>query len=124
MSYLSRNDIKVKVKIVNLGNLYARATVIFFETIETHGWRLMKSTKTHPIFGEEIWIQSPSFKTNKGWKEIVYINDRKTWELVHEMIFDAYHMLRSKEEGIEGTKTNSEQHKPKEEDENFDDIPF
>lgn len=91
----------------------------------------------HPIFGEEIWIQSPSFKTGKIdhlgkpiWKEIVFINDRKTWELVHEMIFDAYHMARSKKEGLEGAQNRAEGGKTNgldvvnNEEVNPNDIPF
>lgn len=139
MSYISRSDIEVKVNLVNSGNIVARASVIFFNTLETHGWRVMRSSKMHPVFGEEIWIQSPSFKTGKldrfgkpVWKEIVYISDRKTWELVHEMIYDAYNMARSKKDGLDGVqnedKPDDEEIKKSQvnqtEEVNPDDIPF
>lgn len=136
MSYISRNDIEVKVQIINSGNLVARATVILFDVWEEHGWRIMKSIKTHPTFGEEIWIQAPCFKTTnkkgeKVWKEITYISNKPTWELVHEMIYDAYHMARSKKEGLDGveSKENSENEKSQivqnqSEEVNPDDIPF
>lgn len=108
MTLLNRDDIEVKVKILNADNLIARVTVIFFSCVETHGWRIMKSTKTHPIFQENIWIQPPCFKapkTKSGWKEIVYINHKNTFEFIQSMIYDAYHMLRSKEEELESIKT-------------------
>ncbi|OGK25283.1 hypothetical protein A3A46_03710 [Candidatus Roizmanbacteria bacterium RIFCSPLOWO2_01_FULL_37_13] len=129
MTYLSRSDIKINVKILNSGNLIARATVILFDVWEIHGWRIMKSTKMHPNFGENLWIQAPCYKTTKGWKEIVYINDRKTYDLVHEMIYDAYHMARSKKEGLESidTKESSKEKQNlevKNENINPDDIPI
>ena len=122
MSCLSRNDIKVKVKLLNSANLLARATVILFDCWEEHGWRVMKSTKMHPRFGEEVWIQGPSYKTVLGWKEIVFINDLDTWELVHEMIYDAFHMARSKKEGQEGLQSKSKD--STNEEVNPDEIPF
>ena len=131
MSYLSRDDIRIQVKIINSKNLLARATVILFGIWEEHGWRVMKSTKMHPQFGEEIWIQAPSYKTIKGRKEIVFINDRKTYDMVMEMIFDAYHMARSKKEGIEGAQNHVDGEETNElvvnteaEEVNPDDIPF
>jgi hypothetical protein len=134
MSLIGRDDIKVKVVITNSGVLIARATVILFNVWEEHGWRIMKSTKEHPNFRESVWIQAPCFKTtnNKGesvWKEIVYINDKPTWEFVQEMIYDAYFMARSKKEGADGVKgiENPEIVKGEEppiiEDQNKEEIP-
>jgi hypothetical protein len=125
MSYLGLNDIKVKVTLGGKEPMLARATVIFFEAIETHGWRVMTSEHEHPQFGEYLWIQAPSFKTFKNWKEIVYIPDKKTWEMVNECIYDAFCMARSKKTGIEGMEKAE---KPKDisagEEVNPDDIPF
>jgi len=85
----------------------------------------MKSTKMHERFGEYLWVQGPRIPwSKKAYKEIVYINDKRTWELIHEMIYDAYSMKRSNkddEEVIQGKEsvesTNSEEVNP-------DDIPF
>jgi len=120
MTYLSRDDIKVKTVIVNSGSLVARATVTLFDVWEEHGWRIMKSTKAHPTFGESIWIYPPAYQTTdskgkKVWKDIVYVSDRSTWELVHEMIYDAYCMNRSRKEGLAGVESQ-------ENSENIDEI--
>ena len=129
--YINRSDITVKVVVIDSGILLARATVVLFGGWEEHGWRIMKSTKTHPTFGEELWIQAPCFQTTdkkgqKAWKEIVYIEDRPTWELVQEAIYDAYHMARSKKAGLAGVES-AEVEKPQviqREEINQDDIPF
>lgn len=125
MSYLSRDDIQVRIVIKDTDKYLCQATVIFFGVIETHGWRVMKSTKMHERFGEYLWVQGPRIPwSKKAYKEIVYINDKRTWELIHEMIYDAYSMKRSNkddEEVIQGKEsvesTNSEEVNP-------DDIPF
>ena len=125
MRYLSLNDIKVKVTLGGKEPMLARATVILFEVIETHGWRVMTSTKEHPQFGEYLWIQAPSFKTFKGYKEIVYISDKRTWELVNEHIYDAFCMARSKKAGTEGMNAAEKQESTDSGEEvNPDDIPF
>lgn len=125
MSYIHRDNIEIRIKLGDTKSYLARATVIFFGCIETHGWRVMESTKMHPQFGEHIWIQAPSIKAGPKWKEIVYISDRKAWELVHEMIFDAFHMARSKKEGVEGTEAvSNEKTSQSEEEVDLDDIPF
>ena len=125
--YTGRDDIEIKITLLNSATLFARATVILFGCWEIHGWRVMKSTKLHPVYQENIWIQAPCFKTTnskgeKVWKEIVYITDKPTWELVHGMIYDAFHMERSKKEGLAGlpsksTNSTSEEVNPNE-------IPF
>jgi len=111
MTYITQDNIKVKIKLVNSGNLLAIATVILHDVFEVHGWRIMRSKKSHAKFLEAVWIQAPSYKTEKGWKEIVYIDDRNTWEFVHEMIYDAYCMERSKKMGLAGIQNqlNSEE---------------
>lgn len=125
MSYLSISDVKVKITLVEKEKMLARATVIFFDVIETHGWRVMPSEHEHPQFGELIWIQAPSFKTFKGWKEIVYIPDKRAWELVNERIYDAFCMARSKKVGTEGMES-AEKIEPLNtgEEVNLDDMPF
>ena len=122
MSWLSRNDIKVTIKLLDSENTFARATVILFDYLEIHGWRVMKSSRMHPRFQENIWIQGPSYKTVAGWKEIVFITDRNSWELVHEMIYDTFHMARSKKEGSEGLQ--SEKTNLTNEEVNPDEIPL
>lgn len=125
MSYLNISDIKVKIVLKEHKNMLARATVIFFEVVETHGWRVMTSEHEHPQFSERIWIQAPSFKTFKNWKEIVYIPDKKTWELVNECIYDAFCMARSKKIGTEGMdKAETPDDTNIGEEVNPDDIPF
>lgn len=125
MSYLSRDDIQIRIVIKDTEKYLCRATVIFFGVIETHGWRVMKSTKMHERFGEYLWIQGPriQFGLNK-YKEIVYINDKRTWELIHEMIYDAYAMKRSSKEGYEATQETKSVESKKSEEVNDDDIVF
>jgi len=127
MSCLSRNDIKVTVKILNSGNLLARATVILFECWEIHGWRVMKSTKMHPDFQENIWIQAPCFKTTnsegeKVWKEVVYITEKATWKLIHGMIYDKYCIAKNSKDGLESLPSKSTNSTS--EEVNPDEIPF
>lgn len=125
MSYLNINDIKVKITLSEKEPMLARATVIFFEVIETHGWRVMTSAHEHPQFGERLWIQAPSFKTFKNWKEIVYIPDKKTWELVNERIYDAFCMMRNKKTGLEGvSEAEKVESQNSSKEVNDDDIQF
>jgi DNA-binding cell septation regulator SpoVG len=116
---ISRNDIKIKIKLLNSENLLAQATVILFGSWEEHGWKILKSNRVHPTFQEEIWIQSPSYKSFGEWKDIVFIDDRELYELVQEKIYDAYHMARSKKQGQESAKE-----KKSEEEINIDEIPI
>lgn len=120
-----RDDIKIKIKLLNSGNILAQATIILFDIWEEHGWKVLKSNKVHPTFQDEVWIQSPSFKSSGGWKELVFINDRKLFELVQTMIYDAYHMAFTKKEGEggivqkdSGVDTNNE-----EKEINYEKIP-
>lgn len=108
MKKLKPDDIVVSVVISSSKNSLARATVIFFGLIETHGWRVMQSKQMHPVFQEEIWIQSPCFKTYDSsgkpkWKENVYIDDKESWELVHRMIYEAYTSEKNKPIAEEAT---------------------
>lgn len=125
MSYLSRDDIQVRIVIKGTDKYLCQATVIFFGVIETHGWRVMKSTKMHERFGEYLWVQGPRIPWGKkAYKEIVYINDKRTWELIHEMIYDAYAMKRSNEDSHEATQGTERDELTKSEEVNPDDIPF
>lgn len=125
MSYLSRDNIKVKIKLKESETLLCQATVIFFDVIEIHGWRVMKSTKSNERFGEYLWIQGPSINVWGKWKEIVFINDKDTWDLVHEMIYDAFCMARSKKAGLEGVnEAEKVESKRSIEEVNDDDIQF
>lgn len=126
MSYLSRDDIQIRLSSKQSDKYLCQATVIFFGVIETHGWRVMQSKKMHERFGEYLWIQGPRISLGgKKYKEIVYINNKRTWELIHEMIYDAYSMKRSKAEGDNATNTPAVADEPTNSEEvNPDDIPF
>ena len=109
MDNIHSDDIKIQIKLLDANTLLARATVIFFEIVETHGWKVMRSNRMHPNFGEEVWIQAPCYRKSDGkWKEIVYITDRRLYEQVQEKIYDAYHMAKTKKLGqkaVEEVKT-------------------
>ena len=132
MSPICVQDITIQLKLLNTGNLLARATVILFGVWEEHGWKVMKSNRMHPQFGDEVWIQSPCYHASSKWEEMVYIGDKKLWEQVHEKIYDAYFMAKSKklgqeavdEVGKEKSDKPSESQNSKEEEVNPDDIPF
>lgn len=132
MSLIDSSNIKIQISLVDSPKLLARVTVVLFGIWEEHGWRVMPSSKMHPKFCEQLWIQAPSFPVtnkngSKGWKESIFISDRDIWELVHEKIYDAYHMARSKQQGQTGVQ--EKEHKAKQEilieqRVNVDDIPF
>lgn len=121
------DDITIKIRILNRPWLLAQATVIFSDTIETKGWKILRSTKTHPRFQEEIWIQAPSF--SKGvingkevWDEIIWINDRRLYEQVEEKIYDAFFAKRNKENGEQGAVEAMKQEGKIGASENLEDI--
>jgi len=122
MSSIHPSDIKVRIKLLNSDTLLAQATVFFFEVLETHGWKVLKSNRMHPIFGEEVWIQAPSYKRQKNgktdWKEIIYITDKKLYEQILEKIYDSYHMTRMKKAGEKSIEKN------KVEEVNPEEVPF
>ena len=79
---------------LNRSWLLAQATVIFSDIIETKGWKILRSTKIHSRFQEEIWIQAPSF--SKGvingkevWDEIIWVNDKDLYNQIEEKIYNA-----------------------------------
>lgn len=85
------DDIQVVVKFLNRGNLLAQCSVIFFDAIETHGWRIMISTKgPHQKFQESIWIQPPSYRAGRRYKNTVFISNTKLYEQIEEKIYDEY----------------------------------
>ncbi|GIW69349.1 MAG: hypothetical protein KatS3mg101_0096 [Patescibacteria group bacterium] len=111
------DDITIKIRMLNRPWLLAQATVIFSDIIETKGWKILRSTKMHERFQEEIWIQAPSF--SKGaingkevWDEIIWINDRRLYEQIEEKIYNAFFAKRNKENGEQGV---AEARKQKEE---------
>lgn len=136
MSYINRSDITVKnVVLLNSATMLARATVIFFEVIETHGWKILKSKKQHERFGEELWIQAPSYrkkwqteqsKNSDPWRETVYINDRRTRDLIEEMIYDAYHLKVINSQNLTDSENKEDTADLSNvlEEVNPDDIPF
>jgi len=93
-------EIKIKIKLLDSPTILAQATVILFDCWEEHGWKILKSSKIHPDFQEEIWIQAPSYHIGGGWREIIFITDRDLYEAVLSKIYDAYHMAKTKAEGI------------------------
>jgi hypothetical protein len=101
------DDITIKIRLLNRSWLLAQATVIFSDIIETKGWKILRSTKKHTRFQEELWIQAPSFqkaiKNGKGiWDEIIWVNDRGLYDQIEEKIYDAFCAKRIKENGEEG----------------------
>ena len=125
MNPICIQDITIQLKLLNTGNLLARATIILFGVWEEHGWKVMKSKKMHPQFGDDIWIQSPSYPSTGKWQEIVFINDRKLWEQVQEKIYDAYFMARNKKAGQDAVMGEAEKEPVNNSEEiNPEDIPF
>jgi len=111
-------DISVKIKILkDTGKTLAQASVTLFGIWTEKGWRIMTSDHLHPILGDYIWIQSPCFRTGNVWKEMVFIDDRKTYEKLQEKIYDAYHLTKIKQ-GEEQNNT------PLEGEESVEKIPF
>jgi len=129
------DDITIKIRMLNRPWLLAQATVIFFDILETKGWKVLRSTKTHPRFQEEIWIQAPSF--SKGvingkevWDEIIWVNDKNLYNQIEEKIYNAFFVKRNKENGEQGAVEAMEQEeeidvsKDLDEDIDPDDIPL
>ena len=130
ITMITINDITIKIKMFNKPKLIAQATVIFSDIVETKSWKIMPSTKMHPRFQEEIWIQPPSYPRGRNiWGLTVWINDRDLYEQVEDKIYDAFCMTRNKESGEEGVaeavKQDEEINVPENlEDINPDDIPL
>ncbi|NMB56543.1 hypothetical protein GYA19_01225 [Candidatus Beckwithbacteria bacterium] len=98
------DDITIKIRMFNHPKLIAQAQVIFFNILETKGWKIMPSNRRHPRFQEEIWIQPPGYPNGiKNGKQTygltVWVNDKKLYDQIEEKIYDAFCMLRNKEEG-------------------------
>ena len=104
MTYITSNDIKIKIKVVNSGYLLARATVTLFDVWIEKGWRVMKSKTIHPVFKEEVWIQAPCYKNDKGWQEIVFIDNEPIYKMVQQMIFDAYQIARIQKDTLDSSE--------------------
>lgn len=101
------DDITIKIRLLNRSWLLAQATVIFSDIIETKGWKILRSTKRHARFQEELWIQAPSFqkaiKNGKEiWDEIIWVNNRDLYDQIEEKIYNAFCAKRNKENGEEG----------------------
>lgn len=88
------NNIIVKIRLQSSERLLAQVEVIFFNVVETKGWRIMTSKVLHPRFQEPIWIQPPSFRAKSSWHLTVYINDRRLYEFIEEKIYDEFHKTR------------------------------
>lgn len=98
-------DITIKIKLSNRSdNLLAQVSITLFGEWIEHGWRIMKSKNLDPITGEYIWIQSPCFKTPAGYKEMVFIDNRKLYQLLQEKIYDAY-LAEKRARMLDGTYT-------------------
>lgn len=87
-------DLEVKAKMQDSGSLLATATVILDGVIETHGWRVMTSNKTHPRFQEFIWIQPPSILVNGKNRHALFINNEQTFQAFEDAIYDAFNLKR------------------------------
>lgn len=101
---ISPQDIKVKIKLLDSPTMLAQATVILFDCLEIHGWKILKSDRIHPDFQEPLWIQAPSYRAGASWREIIFITDRPLYESVLSKIYDAYHMAKTKDNGLRSTK--------------------
>lgn len=108
MRMINSDDIKIKIKLLESETLLAQATVVILDVWEEHGWKILKSDRIHPVFQEQLWIQSPSYKVGGEWKELVFINDRRLFDNVQEKIYDAYRMVLSKKEGLKSIKQTEE----------------
>ena len=105
---ISIQDIKIKIKLLDSLTILAQATVILFDCWEEKGWKILKSDRIHPVFQEEIWIQAPSYHRFGKWHEIVFINDRPLYDKVQEKIYDAYHLAKTKNDGLRAVKKYEE----------------
>ena len=104
MNKINSNDISVKLVLIDQPSILARATVIFLDCIETHGWRVMPSRQMNHLFNDEVWIQAPSVrKGNDGWKEVVYIGDKDAYQTIQQKIYDAYFMARQKDKDLKNS---------------------
>lgn len=125
---ITRDDIKIKIKLLKSETVYAQAEVILFGYWHEKGWKVLKSNRSHFHFVDHIWIQAPCFKVGGQWKEIVFIENRKVYELVQEVIYDAYHIAKYKSDGEEGvaeTDTNPEPETGKEQEDIGEiNVPF
>jgi len=106
------SDIQVKVRMMDNPKLLAQATVVIFGIVEIHGWRVMPSTKVHPKFQEQLWIQPPVYKAGAGWKPIIWITDIELYTEIESLIYDTY--LQAKVKTPPTTKDEV----------SIDDIPF
>lgn len=86
----SVGNIQIKLNLRDKGRLRAQVEVIFGQTIETKGWRVMQSNRLHPKYQEYIFIQPPSYKTAKGWRPIVWTDDKELYTKIEDEIYDAY----------------------------------
>lgn len=91
-------DIKVKIKLLKGGGkILAQANVTLFDCWTEHGWRIMTSQHLNQLLQEYVWIQPPCFKIGDQWKEMVFIDDKRVYEKLHEKIFDSYKLAKYKE---------------------------
>lgn len=104
------NDIIVKIRLLKSETILAQATVILFDVWKEHGWKVLKSDRSHPKFQEFIWFQAPSFKFLGKWSEMVFIDDSELYDEVIAKIYDAYCLARSKDSnrGLKEEEINTE----------------
>lgn len=127
------DDITIKIRIFNRPKLIAQAEVIFFNILETKGWKIMHSDRMHQRFQEEIWIQPPGYPNGiKNGKQTygltVWVNDKKLYDQIEEKIYDTFYMLRNKEEGEKSLAEVTDQNQitedyKKSEEIDIDEIP-
>lgn len=97
---IDSSDIKIKIKLNSSATILAQATVILFDIWEEHGWKILNSNKTHEVFQDKVWIQSPSYNAYGKWRELVFIDDLDLYNSVQEKIYRAYKYLKDKEESL------------------------
>lgn len=96
------SDISIKIKILSSDTIFAQATVILFDEWEEHGWKVLKSKKINDLYGEEVWIQAPSYKNGGIWKELVFVNNPQLFQAVQDKIYNAFKYARDKKEALSG----------------------
>lgn len=113
-------DIKVKIKLLTHDKILAQATLVLGDIWEIHAWKILKSNQPHKLFGEYVWIQSPSFKYGSKWKEIVFINNEPMFRMVEKQIYDSYKRELEREEALKNDFTELTE----EDEKNIESMPF
>jgi hypothetical protein len=83
-------DIKIIVKINNKNKLLATADVIFYDFLETKGWRISSTELIDKVLQEKLWIQRPSYFLYGKYYANLFINDEESYNYIKLAIYDEY----------------------------------